>query len=65
MNLITTFGQHNIYKIDTSTHKFLEYFKTLYNYENLQQLHLKSFCDLNNDKLSDIETDLHKIFYWY
>lgn len=63
MNLITTFGQHNIYKIDTSTHKFLEYFKTLYNYENLQQLHLKSFCDLNNDKLSDIETDLHKIFY--
>jgi len=44
-------------------HKFLEYFQKLYQCENLQQLHLKSNIDSNDEKLSDIETDLHKQFY--
>lgn len=58
------FGDHNIYKIkNTSKHKFLEYFQELYQCENLQQLHLKTKHDLNNENLSDIETDLHKQFY--
>jgi len=61
--LNSTFGQHNIYKIDKSKHAFLEYFRTLYQCENLQQLHLKSRADLSSEKLSDVETDLHKIFY--
>lgn len=62
-NLKSTFGQHNVYKIDESKHAFLEYFKELYQCDNLQQLHLKSQSAINNENLSDIETDLHKIFY--
>ena len=56
-------GNHNIYKIDESKHNFLEYFKNLYQYDNLQKLHLKSSNILTNDNLGDVETDLHKIFY--
>ena len=60
--LSDTFGQHNIYKIDVSKHKFLQYFISLYKYENLQQLHtISTSCP--NDNLSDKETDLHEIFY--
>ena len=62
-SLKSTFGQHNIYKIDESKHAFLEYFKALYQCDNLQQLHLKSQSAINNENLSDVETDLHKIFY--
>jgi len=57
------FGDHKIYKIDESKHKFLEYFRTLYGCDNLQKILLKSDIKLINDNLSDIETDLHKIFY--
>ena len=58
-------GDHSIYKIDISKHKFIEYFKSLYDYENLQQIHLKSNFALNNnnDNLGDIESDIQKIFY--
>jgi perosamine synthetase len=57
-----TFGHHNIYKIDTSKHNFLQYFIDLYKYDNLQQLHtISSSCP--SDNLSDKETDLHQIFY--
>jgi perosamine synthetase len=62
-SLKSTFGQHNIYKIDESKHAFLEYFKELYQCDNLQQLHLKSQSALTMENLSDVETDLHKIFY--
>jgi perosamine synthetase len=56
------FGHHNIYKIDTEKHNFLQYFIDLYKYDNLQQLHtISSSCP--SDNLSDKETDLHKIFY--
>jgi perosamine synthetase len=67
--LKSTFGQHKILKIDSSYHKFKEYFIDLFKYEKLEQLHLKSKdYDDNKDKLtegglSDIDTDLHKIFY--
>jgi len=56
-------GDHKIYNIDKSKHKFIEYFKSLYNYENLQQINLISNIYENNDNLGDVETDLHKIFY--
>lgn len=68
-NLIYTFGQHNILNINTNVHKFKEYFQELFKYEDLGQMHLKSEDYNNNiDKLtegvlSDIDTDLHKIFY--
>jgi len=62
-NLKTTIGQHKIYRLNRSKYAFLEYFKSLYQYENLQQLHLKSQNDLNSDNLANVETDLHKIFY--
>ena len=62
--LKSTFGQHNVYKLEETKHKFVEYFKNLYQYDNLQQLHLKSQDKImNNDNLCDVETDLHKIFY--
>lgn len=57
-----TFGNHTIYEIDKSKHKFLDYFKNIYNYHNLQQLHLKSNY-INKCDLENVETDLHKIFY--
>jgi perosamine synthetase len=60
--LKSTVGQHNIYEIDKSKHTFLEYVKNLYQYENLQQLHLKS-TEALNENLTDVETDLHKVFY--
>ena len=56
-------GQHNIFKIEIEKHSFLEYFRNLFDCENLQQLHLKSEDALLNNNLSDVETDLHKIFY--
>ncbi len=67
--LKSSFGQHKILKIDSSFHKFREYFQELFNYKDLEQLHLKSKdYDNNKDKLSegilsDKDTDLHKIFY--
>jgi len=61
--LKATFGQHNVYKIDETKHKFLEYFKKLYQYENLQKIYLISNSVINNENISDVETDLHKIFY--
>jgi perosamine synthetase len=60
--LIKTYGNHNIYKINELEHKFLDYFKNLYNNNNLQQLHMLSIYN-NKNNLCDIETDLHKIFY--
>ena len=56
-------GNHTIYKIDETKHKFLEYFRTLYQHDDLQKIHLKSNIKVNNGNLCDVETDLHKIFY--
>uniref|UniRef100_A0A6C0EPT8 Uncharacterized protein n=1 Tax=viral metagenome TaxID=1070528 RepID=A0A6C0EPT8_9ZZZZ len=61
--LKSTFGNHTTFKFNESNHKFAEYFRSLYGYENLQQLHLKSNENLDNNNLADVETDLHKIFY--
>ena len=65
----TTWGDHSIYQYDLSKHKFVQYFKTLFNEDNLEQLHLKSndyikvkdYLHLGH--LNDRDTDLHKIFY--
>lgn len=62
-------GQHKILKIDSSRHCFKEYFQELYKFEALERLHtISKDYDTNKDclsdgKLSDIDTDLHKIFY--
>ena len=62
-------GDHKIFKYDTDKHPFINYFKKLYNEEDLENLHLKSL-DYNylKDKLdlgglNEIDTDLHKTFY--
>lgn len=62
-------GDHEIYSYDINQHKFIQYFKDLYNEENLDMLHLKS-TDYNylKDKLelgglNDTDTDLHIKFY--
>ena len=62
-------GDHKIYSYDIQAHPFIQYFKDLYNEENLDMLHLKS-TDYNylKDKLelgglNEIDTDLHIKFY--
>jgi len=65
----TTWGDHSIYHYDLSKHKFVQYFKTLFNEENLEKLYLKSndyiqvkdYLHLGH--LNDRDTDLHKVFY--
>jgi perosamine synthetase len=61
--LKNSFGQHNVYELDKSKYCFLEYFQNLFDCEKLHQLHLKSEDALLNNNLSDVETDLHKVFY--
>ena len=34
----TTWGDHSIYHYDLSKHKFVQYFKTRFNEENLEKL---------------------------
>ena len=67
--LKNSWGDHKIFSYDTSKHPFIQYFKSLYNEENLNTLHLKS-KDYNYFKnklkmgtLNEIDTDLHKTFY--
>lgn len=61
--LKSTIGNHRVYGINESYHPFVEYFKDLYQFNNLQQLHTISKSDLSPENISDIETDLHKKFY--
>ena len=68
-NHIGHYGDHKIFTYDMNKYPFINYFKKLYNEENLENLHLKS-QDYNylKDKLSlgglnEIDTDLHKMFY--
>ena len=64
-----TRGDHQIFKYDINKHKFIQYFKKLYNEENLDMLHLKSkYYIYYKDKLelgglNEIDTDLHIKFY--
>jgi perosamine synthetase len=64
-----TWGDHQIFLYDTIKHPFIQYFKELYNEENLNMLHLKSKdYQFLKDKLelgglNEIDTDLHIIFY--
>jgi hypothetical protein len=68
-NKLRVYGQHNIYSYNIEKHSFIDYFKKLYNEENLEKLHLKSDDynllkdKLNMGYLNEIDTDLHKIFY--
>ena len=60
--------QHNIYNYDVSRHGFLQYFLDLYETDTLDSIHNRSetYNDVSNnicDKLSDVETDLHRLFY--
>lgn len=57
-----TIGQHSILNYDTSKHTFIEYFRALFNTDELNKLHLKSDEYARND-LMDVETTLHKTFY--
>ena len=68
-NYKSRWGDHKIYSYDIQEHPFIQYFKNLYNEENLSMLHLKS-TDYNylKDKLelgglNEIDTDLHIKFY--
>jgi perosamine synthetase len=67
--LKSEWGDHKIYNYDINKHPFIEYFKNLFEEENLDELHLKSkdyqeVKDvLNLGYLNDKDTDLHRIFY--
>ena len=65
-------GQHQIYSYDINKHKFIEYFKKLYQEENLEMLHLKSadynflknkkyFFQLNYSKIKLIKFLISKV----
>jgi perosamine synthetase len=62
-------GDHEIYSYDINHHKFIQYFKELYNEENLDMLYLKSSDykylkdKLELGGLNEIDTDLHITFY--
>lgn len=62
------FGDHNIFEC-YETLSFIDYFKELYQSENLENLHLKSqdykdnIDKLDEGVLTDCETDIHKKFY--
>jgi len=64
-----TWGDHKIFSYDIKKHSFIQYFKELYNEENLNMLHLKSRdYQFLKDKLelgglNEIDTDLHTKFY--
>ena len=65
--IIKEWGDHKVYKYDTCSNKFLQFFETLYETTDLSNLHNKSI-DFNELKfkeglLDDRETDLHKKFY--
>ena len=60
-SLQKTIGEHFVYKLQ-NINPFLEYFKQLYNCENLQQLQHLYNIDKNDD-LTNIETEIHKKFY--
>ena len=57
------FGQHNIYEFDTKSHKFLEYFQKLFDYQDMGKVFNISKDFHNNKDLNDKESDLHKLFY--
>jgi perosamine synthetase len=61
-NVKKEIGQHKILSIDIKRHKFIEYFKKIYNTDTLNTLHLQS-SKYSAQNLCDIETDLHKQFY--
>ena len=61
-NELRQFGEHKVFSFDTSKHVFMEYFKNLYQTNELNKLHLRS-SEFQKDDLCNIETDLHKIFY--
>ena len=64
-----TWGDHKIFSYDIKKHPFIQYFKNLYDEENLSILHLKSKdYQYLKDKLelgglNEIDTDLHNKFY--
>jgi len=68
LQCISTIGQHKILRIDTSIHRFKEFFERLFNTHELQSLHLTSrtyalFSNGESQDISDYESDLHKQFY--
>jgi perosamine synthetase len=57
---VKTYGKHTVFNYDTSKHNFIDFFKNLYNTEQLDKLGLYEYT---NEGISDIETELHKKFY--
>ena len=56
------FGDHTVFSYNSDRHKFVEYFKKIYQTDTLNTLHNRS-VDYTKENLCDIETDLHKHFY--
>lgn len=57
------FGQHSIHNYDTTKFPFLEYFQSLYQTNELEQLHLIDSKKYSEEDIHDIETELHQKFY--
>ena len=55
-------GQHTVYTFDTQKHPFIEYIQTVYQTKELNQLHLSSSYD-QQENIGDVETTYHQLFY--
>lgn len=62
------FGNHSVLQYDTQKYDFRRFLQELYEYEDLENLHLKSedylkYRDGSYKSLENVETDLQKKFY--
>jgi len=57
-------GNHKIYTYDTLKHNFIDYFKNLYNKDDLETFNLSEEEQIKNKEFLDgTDSELHKIFY--
>lgn len=57
-------GNHKIYTYDTLKHNFIDYFKNLYNKDDLEIFNLSEEEQIKNKEILDgNDSELHKIFY--
>ncbi len=56
-----SFGDHNVYQYDQGKFNFRQFFEELYGRADLERLGDRT--DLEEEGISDVETDLHKKFY--
>jgi perosamine synthetase len=64
-NIKSSYGQHHVYLFNKEKINFIDFFKKIFNYDILENIHLISLdhININNNILNGMDTDLHRIFY--